>query len=366
MSRSSARLADKHVIKREVVTDVPSSPRKARQSQLHEPAMISVLPPEDFMEEDSEPSTEVKSLEKRDRPSRVVPLTPVSPIEKKRQKLSGSNSSNHKSRASIHPDMLPIPSCSRQLDPEMERTMEEMETPLVIETRDELNNARKKLEYVLTNISKNELDKHENLNDSDYDHGRSRRSPGKKGKRPKQEEDESNSLNNSKTPALVLKLFDRSVDLAKFTAGKTNSSIELPLYPVCREWIRNGRSGSDADTLLTAASQGDGKRGPGIYHLPKPLAMSEDSEIKSDKKDIQEMDQAFDSVDVEQVPQLLAENIERWKSIRLACRDASAKNESRYKHSCDVLKAMFEKSMAGAAGNPPEPLLEPKVEMEVF
>ena len=406
MSRSSARLATKQVIKREVIEpDEKPSPKKSATgiktggkvwNDVREATVVSVLPPDDFMEEDEEPiasgidhsrdmsesTTENKTLSNPHSKQTVQSLTPLSPIEKKRPRLASpdKNQKGNKNRASIPPNELPVPSSSRLIERDEAVEMEMPEpTRLVIETRDELNAARKKLENVLTQITRNEIERQTGLESGsefdlhDFDangsslnrHRRSgQSSKSKTGKSFRKQETSDEDF--VKQPTLVLKLFDRSVDLAKFTAGKTSSSVEIPLYPVCREWMRNGKPVEDA---LSSSSLSDKRTGPGLYHLPRPLPLPEEDkkrdpripkDVRRPRMTVEEMDAAMNSVDVSEIPRLFAKSLEDWKVIRSNWREAARQNELRYKHSCDVLRAMFEKSLAG--GQHPESLLEPKVE----
>ena len=166
----------------------------------------------------------------------------------------------------------------------------------------------------------------------------------------------------AKQAALVLKLFDRSVDLGKFIAG--SGTGDIPLYPICREWMRNGR---EATELSHLTEQKDDKT-PGIHRLPNPIPLSAEQRtrgldpripenITKPQTSEEEMDAAINSVEAEDVPQLLQRSLQRWRQIRTDWKDAGRENELRYKHSCDVLKSMFEKSSSAQSD-----LLEPKIE----
>lgn len=166
-----------------------------------------------------------------------------------------------------------------------------------------------------------------------------------------------------KPAALVLKLFDRSVDLGKFITGSGNGDI--PLYPICREWMRNGRESTELSHLT---EQKDNDKMPGIHRLPNPIPLSADQlsrgldpriPANTSKPDTsaEEIDSAINSIDAEDVPQLLQRSLQRWRQVRVDWKDAGRENELRYKHSCDVLKSMFEKSSSAQSD-----LLEPKIE----
>ena len=61
------------------------------------------------------------------------------------------------------------------------------------------------------------------------------KSPGKGYRRRKRRDVDKNSAFHH---TFVMKLFDRSVDLAQFREG-------TPLYPVCRAWMKNEPTNTD-------------------------------------------------------------------------------------------------------------------------
>lgn len=166
----------------------------------------------------------------------------------------------------------------------------------------------------------------------------------------------------SKAPALVLKLFDRAVDLAKFCKS---SRGEVPLYPVCREWIRNQQGGSTG--ILVEGEEGiQNEKGIGFLHrLPEPLPIAHayiENEL-SPRIPLSIVKPTIRKEDVDDAmngnmtaEELMNENMKRWKGTREEWREAGKRNDSRYKHSCDVLRSMYEKSTLA------EPLIEPKLE----
>lgn len=72
---------------------------------------------------------------------------------------------------------------------------------------------------------------------------------------------------------------------------------------------------------------------------------------------VYEIDEAVNSYPDENLSELLCTNIAKWRTVRNHWRQAALENEQRYKHSCDVLKAMYEKSMMAQQG-----VVEPKIE----
>ena len=343
MSRSSARLATKQVIKREVVNpeDKPSKKSTTGRSKTSwtEDVSSKEVFPDNFMEEDDhdmiedeeELITGSESDEAVKTRSPVKPLTPVSPIEKKKL-LSSPNKSRN--RHAIDPDKLPIPCCSSRGPEVKEEAMEIPEPdPLVVETKEEVLLARKKLDNVLNKMVKIRTDGFISLNEEDSNRGR-RVKPKAKPFKDDMEE---------KHPSLVLKLFDRSVDLAKF-------SSKTPLYPVVRAWIRDLKNNQDGHQVEET------KKGPGVYSLPRPLPKEETRiPCKKTRLTISEIDYEMQRTDYD-ATKVFAEQLQRWKVVRKEWTEAALKNESRYKHSCDVLKAMFDKTNSDNA------LIQPKLE----
>ena len=236
---------------------------------------------------------------------------------------------------------------------------------------DELNSARLKLENALAYAARAEeyeadSDDERETNDNDrtspHKAKHHRASSSKKEKKVAQEENTS----VSKPASLVLKLFDRSVDLSKKQFTKFSHG-EIPLYPVCREWMRNGRE--PIDLSLMEREDEDSSKNLGISYLPQPIAKSKDENgceldcriIPSAKREAppssDDIDNQINSLTEDKYQgNLLTENVNRWRQIRSEWRQAAMQNEARYRHSCNVLKQMYDKSMSA------QPLIEPKVE----
>lgn len=150
----------------------------------------------------------------------------------------------------------------------------------------------------------------------------------------------------------ITRLFDRAVDLAPFCTG--NTSDEVSLYPICREWIRNERPDDDLTSRLNADEVDDDRVIGAIYRLPNPAPVTAAEKAGRNPRvpkntvrptiDKELLDGAINSVD--NVSQLLSQNVARWRTIRQDWHQASRENELRFKHSCDVLKSMYEKSIS--------------------
>ena len=233
---------------------------------------------------------------------------------------------------------------------------------------DELNSARLKLENALAYAVR--ADEYGHESDDDEDMGESdRTSPHKikqhrvnSSKKEKKHTTEEN-IHAAKSTSLVLKLFDRSVDLSKRQFTKFSFG-EIPLYPVCREWMRNGREPID---LSLMEREDEESKTLGISYLPQPNPRPKDENaceldlrippsVVKPTTGSDEIDNQINSYDEKDQGNLLQENVQRWRQIRTQWRQAAMQNETRYRHSCTVLKQMYDKSMSA------QPLIEPKVE----
>ncbi|XP_071511353.1 protein lin-37 homolog [Diadema antillarum] len=147
----------------------------------------------------------------------------------------------------------------------------------------------------------------------------------------------------------VMKLFDRSVDLAQF---KTNA----PLYPVCRAWMANSTSAKvprkEQSPSPEPLPDQDMSENGLVYRLPSPNQTIDEmrEELSRDPRIppvTPHPDEPLDiNADSSQAPSketLLNGHIQRWKDIRNDWKTASQLNQSRYSESYAILKAMFER-----------------------
>lgn len=179
----------------------------------------------------------------------------------------------------------------------------------------------------------------------------------------------------------VMKLFDRSLDLAQFPENTA-------LYPVCRAWMKNQPHNTNmAPRIRTPTpepppvddevkddaksneldenkdlmknednSQENGMgepeaKKPKIYKLPPcvPLEVDENGhELRiripkplSPQKSA-DIDISKSMTDPPATDSLLNEHMERWGQVRRRWKTAFAANEARYSDSLNLLKAMFE------------------------
>ncbi|XP_005107502.1 protein lin-37 homolog [Aplysia californica] len=151
---------------------------------------------------------------------------------------------------------------------------------------------------------------------------------------------------------VIMKLFDRSVDLAQFPESS-------PLYPVCRAWIHNRPHDKSLGTLADRASSPDVKvkeeersdSYSDVYELPLPIK-SEDGCLY-DLRVPEAVPQPDERLNIHADPlsappaeHLLLNHMARWKEVRNRWHEASVMNEMQYASSIQVLKEMFERNMA--------------------
>ncbi|KAL7630790.1 UNVERIFIED_CONTAM: hypothetical protein RMT77_017220 [Armadillidium vulgare] len=154
----------------------------------------------------------------------------------------------------------------------------------------------------------------------------------------------------------VMRMFDRSVDLAQFEEGS-------PLYPICRAWMLNQPHNSD---LSLKQEPGSPYRCLSLNDiekerdevldiakvtslpLPDPWFQSDES-IDLDPRIPKPLPK--DSLKLNQVNEeihaspdlLLNQNLLRWRVIRNQWRRVGQRADKRYKKSYAILKAMFDR-----------------------
>ncbi|KAB0793477.1 hypothetical protein PPYR_13099 [Photinus pyralis] len=147
----------------------------------------------------------------------------------------------------------------------------------------------------------------------------------------------------------VMKLFDRSVDLARFEE-------DTPLYPICRAWMANlprnpqvivkrrlSSPEPDSNTWsnnfteinrLPRPSEGFRTRIPSP--LPAQLGRSKDD---VDKINFNYEDKSPLSRDI-----LIPTHLRRWRSVKKKWISTAQKNESRYEKSMQILQTIYNKA----------------------
>ncbi|XP_013377845.1 PREDICTED: protein lin-37 homolog isoform X5 [Chinchilla lanigera] len=150
----------------------------------------------------------------------------------------------------------------------------------------------------------------------------------------------------------VIKLFDRSVDLAQF-------SENTPLYPICRAWMRNSpsvreheRSPSSPLPSLPEDEEGSevtNNKSRDVYKLPPPTAPGPPgdacrSRIPSPLQPETQGTPDDEPSEPEPSPSILIyRNMQRWKRIRQRWKEASHRNQLRYSESMKILREMYDR-----------------------
>ncbi|XP_077383082.1 protein lin-37 homolog isoform X1 [Festucalex cinctus] len=220
--------------------------------------------------------------------------------------------------------------------------------------------ARNRLDSILKGLvekSENEREQNESENKLSAESINKDLSPLSAGKRPsarfpqhrrkrRKEMDESITESNThRQNAYIIKLFDRSVDLAQFNAS-------TPLYPICRAWMRNNPSVREPSEESPRSPQVmleeevtdmiNGKEQI-VYRLPPPTA----SPISPSGEPVNLRIPPIDKTTVKKVTEFtpasgsfICDHMERWKKIRQKWKECSNKNQLRYSESIKILKEM--------------------------
>lgn len=175
----------------------------------------------------------------------------------------------------------------------------------------------------------------------------SSRFPQHRRKKRKEMDDGLSEGSQHKQNAYIIKLFDRSVDLAQFSSS-------TPLYPICRAWMRNNpasreRAASPSPPHSAGEDEGaDAQNGKcqNYYRLPLPSPCPLSSSGDPINLRIPLTDKPVASKLAESAPvstPLIYTHMERWKKIRHKWKEASNKNQLRYSESIKILKEMYER-----------------------
>ncbi|XP_033105627.1 protein lin-37 homolog [Anneissia japonica] len=146
----------------------------------------------------------------------------------------------------------------------------------------------------------------------------------------------------------IMKLFDRSLDLAQFEST-------TPLYPVCRDWMNNQphskrptRTRTPSPEPLPDSDQETPLKD--IYKMPPPLSPKKVSPDERDPRipsPVPQPDEALDiNMDPEQAPPgevLLQNHLQRWRQIRTKWKETTQADYARYSEGYALLKAMYER-----------------------
>uniref|UniRef100_A0A9J7ZI90 Lin-37 DREAM MuvB core complex component n=1 Tax=Cyprinus carpio carpio TaxID=630221 RepID=A0A9J7ZI90_CYPCA len=177
-------------------------------------------------------------------------------------------------------------------------------------------------------------------------HRPSSRFPQHRRKKRKEMDDALAETNQHKQNAYIIKLFDRSVDLAQF-------STTTPLYPICRAWMRNNPSMRERTAPSPPHSCGEDEmtdmlngKGQNVYRLPPPVSCPVGLPGEPVSLRIPPIEKPTESQSVDDAAgtsPLIFNHIKRWKKIRQKWKEASSKNQLRYSESIKILKEMYER-----------------------
>uniref|UniRef100_A0A023F855 Protein lin-37 homolog n=1 Tax=Triatoma infestans TaxID=30076 RepID=A0A023F855_TRIIF len=155
--------------------------------------------------------------------------------------------------------------------------------------------------------------------------------------------------------SFVMKLFDRSVDLAQFNEN-------TPLYPICRAWIANQphqvynvsnnnaikQSPPQNEEPYIIKEEKDFDPLKDVHVLPPPdTHLNGDYKVRVPEKITYQSKYNIIHQDGMEPPsrdKILKDNLIHWNNVRRSWLKASAKNELRYTNSIKVLSAMFNRA----------------------
>uniref|UniRef100_A0A3B3SYS3 Lin-37 DREAM MuvB core complex component n=1 Tax=Paramormyrops kingsleyae TaxID=1676925 RepID=A0A3B3SYS3_9TELE len=207
----------------------------------------------------------------------------------------------------------------------------------------ETTGARGRLDAVLQGlVEKSDSEREQNEDDSgkmatDSLSKPSSRFPQHRRKKRKEMDDGLSESNQHKQNAYIIKLFDRSVDLAQFNTS-------TPLYPICRAWMRNNPTVRErAASSSPSHSLGEEEesvvdmlngKGQNVYRLPPPSP----SPIGPSGEPINLRIPPTEKSTAAKVKGVISDDDVggQWK-------EASNKNQLRYSESIKILKEMYER-----------------------
>ncbi|GLH03999.1 Lin-37-like protein [Gryllus bimaculatus] len=160
----------------------------------------------------------------------------------------------------------------------------------------------------------------------------------------------------------VMKLFDRSVDLAQFKE-------DTPLYPVCRAWMANQPHNTnlvpklrtptpepppdESNPLLegTSGSGDDADLVRDTYKMPPPLPLP-DGELERKRlripspilREHEEIELDYEVKPPVPRDTLLRDHIMHWTAVRKKWHETTKTNAARYEPSARILKAIYKKA----------------------
>lgn len=149
----------------------------------------------------------------------------------------------------------------------------------------------------------------------------------------------------------VIKLFDRSVDLAQFDEHTS-------LYTLCRSWMHNdpnnttsdndGFAKLELDTNDKTVSVNIGNNLPAmdesgnVHNLPRPIHLAEDhSALLIKAPDPKQWDTDQIGCNQQSIEDLRRDHITRWKRIRAKSRERLSKMQERYGETIRIINKLY-------------------------
>ncbi|KAH0561655.1 protein lin-37 homolog [Cotesia glomerata] len=152
----------------------------------------------------------------------------------------------------------------------------------------------------------------------------------------------------------VMKLFDRSVDLAKFRE-------DTPLYPICRAWLANQprnpnlvpKERTPSPEIVeevhkdTSFEDSNGELRD-VFNLPPPKPAEEafprnriPSPVRQPKD---KLDLNYDGKSLKSKETLMKSHRQHWNAVRRKWHKQAQKNEKRFQKSANILEIIFKRA----------------------
>ncbi|XP_046681093.1 protein lin-37 homolog [Homalodisca vitripennis] len=151
----------------------------------------------------------------------------------------------------------------------------------------------------------------------------------------------------------VMKLFDRSVDLAQF-------KDDTPLYPICRAWIANQPrvplpypplESPEIKNEVEGAFEFDTEVVREMEKLPPPISPPLGCRIPAvAPPQLTGISLDYSGDNLPTAEELLKGHVSRWTNIRKQWLDAAQINESRFQNSGKVLSNMYKRAQSAFLG----------------
>ncbi|XP_060522050.1 protein lin-37 homolog [Cylas formicarius] len=144
----------------------------------------------------------------------------------------------------------------------------------------------------------------------------------------------------------VMKLYDRSVDLARFEE-------DTPLYPLCRAWMENQpknpqpiikRRVSSPEPDGAATWNGDAVDVSRLPPPSRPFQARIPSPLPEQEQIKERVDLNYDESPPIDKDVLMKGHLQRWVKVKRKWFEAAQENDERYAHSFSVLQSIYNKA----------------------